>query len=177
MKINLNDIISVVEGDITSNWEVDAIVNSADSTLLGVGGIDGVIHRAAGLGMNQECLLYTGCEVGDARITNGYKLPCKKVLHTVPQVYKNLKESSKVLEKCYMSEMQLARRMEIRSIAFPAIGTGTYHYPKDYAAKIAITTVVSCVKSNPDYFTKIVFVCYDKETKLIYDKLVKKLVV
>ena len=177
MKINLNEIISVAEGSIVDDWGVDAIVNSADSTLLGGGGIDGVIHRASGLGMNQECLLYTGCEPGDARITNGYKLPCKKVLHTVPVVYKNQKESTKILEKCYMSVMALARRMEIKSIAFPAIGTGTYHYPKDYAAKIAISTVVACVKSNPEYFTKIVFVCYDKETKLIYDKLVKKLVV
>ncbi len=175
MKLSMTELISIEKGDIVSDWGVDAIVNSAPKTLLGGGGIDTRIFKAAGLGMNQECLLYTGCEEGDCRITNGYKLPCKKVFHTVPELYKGSK-SIKVLESCYKSVMALARRMEVRSIAFPALGTGSYHYPKEPAAKTAITTVMQCIKENPDYFTKIVFVCYDDETKEIYDKLAKKII-
>ena len=175
MKLTMAELISIEKGDIISDWGVDAIVNSAPKTLLGGGGIDSKIFKAAGLGMNQECLLYTGCEVGDCRITNGYKLPCKKVFHTVPELYSGSK-SIKVLESCYKSVMNLARRMEVRSIAFPAIGTGSYHYPKEPAAKTAITTVMNCLKEYPDYFTKIVFVCYDDETKAIYDKLAKKII-
>lgn len=175
MKQDMNEIISIVKGDIVSDWQVDAIVNSAPKTLLGGGGIDTKIFKAAGLGMNQECLLYTGCEEGDCRITNGYKLPVKKVFHAVPELYKGSK-SMKVLESCYKSVMALARRMEVRSIAFPALGTGSYHYPKEPAAKVALTTVMQCVKEQGDYFTKIVFVCYDDEMKMIYDKLAKKIV-
>lgn len=176
MRLKMNEIISIEKGDIVSDWHVDAIVNSAPKTLLGGGGIDSKIFKAAGLGMNQECLLYTGCDVGDCRITNGYKLPCKRVFHTVPEEYKNSK-SLKVLESCYKSVMDLARRMEVKSIAFPAIGTGSYHFPKEPAAKIAITTVMACLKENPDWFTKIIFVCYDDEQKMIYDKLAKKLII
>lgn len=175
MKQDMNQIITIVKGDIISDWQVDAIVNSAPKTLLGGGGICSTIFKAAGYGMNQQCLLYTGCEEGDCRITNGYKLPCKNVFHAVPEPYKGTK-SIKVLESCYKSVMNLARRMEVRSIAFPALGTGTYHYPKEPAAKTALTTVLECIKANPDYFTKIVFVCYDDETKDIYDKLAKKII-
>ena len=176
MKLKINEIISIEKGDIVSDWKVDAIVNSAPKPLLGGGGIDSKIFKAAGLGMNQECLLYTGCEPGDCRITNGYKLPCKRVFHAVPEEYKNSK-SLKVLESCYKSVMELARRMEVKSIAFPALGTGSYHFPKEPAAKIAITTVMACLKKYPDWFTRIVFVCYDDEQKMIYDKLAKKLIV
>ncbi len=175
MRQQATEIISIEKGNIVDNWNVDAIVNSAPKTLLGGGGIDTVIFKTAGLGMNQECLLYTGCEVGDCRITNGYKLPCKKVFHTVPEEYRGSK-SIKVLESCYKSVMNLAKRMEVRSIAFPAIGTGSYHYPKEAAAKTAITAVMQGLKDYPDYFTKIIFVCYDDETKDIYEKLAKKII-
>ena len=175
MKQSLNEIISIEKGDIISNWGVDAIVNSSSKTLLSGGGISSKIFQAAGYGMNQQCLLYTGCEEGDCRITGGYKLPCKNVFHAVPEEYKGSK-SIKVLENCYKSVMNLARRMEVHSIAFPALGTGSYKYPKEAAAKTALTTVVECIKSNPDWFTKIVFVCYDNEMKLIYDKLAKKII-
>lgn len=174
MKLDFNELIKIEKGNIIDNWHVDAIVNSAPKTLLGGGGIDGQIFKAAGLGMNQECLLYTGCEVGDARITNGYKLPCRKVLHTVLEEYKGLK-SFKILEKCYRSVFELARRMEIKSIAFPALGTGLHRYPKEEAAKIALTTIIACIKEHPECFTKVVIVCYDDEMKMIYDKLAKKL--
>jgi len=175
MKQDLNELIKIEKGDIVSNWDVDAIVNSAPKTLLGGGGIDTAIFKAAGLGMNQECLLYTGCEPGDCRITNGYKLPCKRVFHAVPEVYKNSK-SMKILESCYKSVLDLALRMDVHSIAFPALGTGSYHFPKEPAAKTAITVVMDYLKAHPDYFTKIVFVCYDDETKMIYEKLAKKII-
>ena len=174
MKVLLSDLIKIEKGNIIDNWGVDAIVNSAPKTLLGGGGIDGQIFKAAGLGMNQECLLYTGCDVGDARITNGYKLPCKRVLHTVLEEYKGYK-SLKTLEKCYRSVFALARRMEIHSIAFPALGTGLHRYPKEEAAKVALTTIMACLKEYPDYFTKIIVVCLDDQNKLVYDKLAKKL--
>lgn len=174
MKLDFKELIKIEKGNIVDDWHVTAIVNSAPKTLLGGGGIDGQIFKAAGLGMNQECLLYTGCEVGDARITNGYKLPCKKVLHTVLEEYKNSK-SLKILEQCYRSVFALARRMEIHSIAFPALGTGLHRYPKEPAAKIALTTIMSCLKEYPDFFDKIVIVCFDDEMKMIYDKLAIKL--
>jgi len=174
MKLDLYEIISIEKGNIIDDWNVGAIVNSAPKNLLGGGGIDGQIFRAAGLGMNQECLMYNGCDVGEARITNGYKLPCKKVLHTVLEEYKNTK-SYKILETCYKNVMALAKRMEITSIAFPALGTGLHRYPKEEASRIALTTIISCIKQDPGYFQKIVIVCYDDETKLIYDKLAKKL--
>ena len=174
MKLVFSDLIKIEKGNIINNWGVDAIVNSAPKTLLGGGGIDGQIFKAAGLGMNQECLLYTGCDIGDCRITNGYKLPCKRVLHTVLDEYKGQK-SYKILEQCYKSVFAMARRMEIHSIAFPALGTGLHRYPKEEASRIALTTIMACLKEYPDYFTKIIIVCYDDEMKLIYDKLAKKL--
>jgi len=175
MKQTLSEIMVIEKGDIVSDWNVDAIVNSSTKTLLGGGGICSKIFAAAGRGMNQQCLLYTGCEEGDCRITGGYKLPCKNVFHAVPTEYKNSK-SIKVLESCYKSVMNLARRMEVHSIAFPALGTGSYRYPKEAAAKTALTTVMECIKANPDWFTRIVFVCYDDEMKMIYDKLAKKII-
>ena len=162
--------VRVVEGDI-SRQSVDAIVNAANSSLLGGGGVDGAIHRAAGPELVAECRLLGGCKTGQAKATQGYRLPAKHVIHTVGPVWQdgNHKEDQ-LLASCYRSSLQLADQLGARSIAFPAISTGIYGFPKERAARIAVKEVLD----YPGQVENVLFVCFDPQTAGIYRKLLKE---
>jgi O-acetyl-ADP-ribose deacetylase (regulator of RNase III) len=159
--------IYVIQGDITKQ-EVDAIVNAANSSLLGGGGVDGAIHRAAGPGLLEECRRLGGCKTGLAKASKGYNLPAKFVIHTVGPVWRggNANEE-KLLASCYHSSLELAGELSARSVAFPAISTGRYGFPKREAAMIAVCEV----KKYSESFEKLIFVCFDVETANIYSKV------
>jgi O-acetyl-ADP-ribose deacetylase (regulator of RNase III) len=161
--------LTALKGDITK-LQVDAIVNAANSSLLGGGGVDGAIHRAAGSGLLEECRRLGGCKTGQAKATKGYNLLAKFVIHTVGPVWHGgSAREEESLASCYRNSLQLAFELEARSIAFPAISTGIYGFPKRQAAKIAVREV----RSFPKSFDKIIFVCFDEETAQIYAKLLQ----
>ena len=152
--------IEVVEGDITTQ-RVDAIVNAANTSLLGGGGVDGAIHRAAGPLLLEECQTLGGCDTGDAKITRGHHLPARHVIHTVGPVWHGGQSGEDdLLESCYRRSMQLAEENGVRSIAFPSISTGAYRFPRDRAACIAISTVAECLRGN-ESFERVLLVCFD----------------
>jgi len=159
-------------GDITKQ-KVDAIVNAANSTLLGDGGVDGAIHRAAGPKLLEECRTLKGCPTGEARITKGYNLPAKFVIHTVGPVWHggNTNEE-KLLAGCYKNSLKLAKKNRIKSIAFPAISTGVYGFPSDRAANIAVKTVKEFLEKD-DTFEKIIFICFDEKTYQYYQNSIR----
>jgi O-acetyl-ADP-ribose deacetylase (regulator of RNase III) len=162
--------IELIQGDITKQ-QTDAIVNAANNSLLGGGGVDGVIHSAAGPGLLEVCRLLGGCPTGEARITKGFKLPARFIIHTVGPVWhegKNNEES--LLASCYMNSLSLATEHKCRSVAFPNISTGIYHFPKKLAAEIAIREVKSFLEKNK-VVEKVVFVCYDEENFDLYKDL------
>ena len=150
-------------GDITKQ-KVDAIVNAANTTLLGGGGVDGAIHRVAGPKLLEECRKLKGCPTGEAKITNGYNLPAKFVIHTVGPVWNGGKYDEDILlANCYKNSFKLAKKNGIKSIAFPAISTGVYGFPSDLAANIAVKTVKEFLEKD-DTIEKIIFVCFDEKT-------------
>ncbi len=154
--------IEVIQGDITQ-LPVEAIVNAANTTLLGGGGVDGAIHRAAGPELLKECRTLDGCATGDAKITRGYRLKAKWVIHTVGPVWGGGKRGeSELLAGCYKRSLELALEHGIRSLAFPCISTGVYRFPKDKAAKIAVKTVRDFIQSHSEQFDTIVFCCFSK---------------
>ena len=163
--------IKITQGDITK-IAVDVIVNAANKTLLGGGGVDGAIHFAAGRELYDECKNLEGCNTGEAKITKGYKLPAKYVIHTVGPVYgyENGNEAN-LLADCYKNSLVIAQKYGIRSIAFPAISTGAFRYPKDEAAEIALATVGDFMKKNPDAFNEVHFVLFDEHNYNIYRNL------
>lgn len=157
-------------GDITQLY-VDAIVNAAKKSLLGGGGVDGAIHRAAGSELLEECKTLGGCETGEAKITKGYDLPAKHVIHTVGPVWHGGDENeAELLASCYINSLQLAEQQGLRSIAFPCISTGVYGYPKQQAAAIAVN-VCKMFASNAESLKEIIFSCYDDESLAIYRQL------
>jgi O-acetyl-ADP-ribose deacetylase len=159
--------IELKQGDITK-LEVDAIVNAANNSLLGGGGVDGAIHRAAGKGLLEECKKIGGCPTGEARLTSGYDLPAKYVIHTVGPVWKNgIKGEEKYLANCYRNSLQMALDNNIKSIAFPNISTGVYGFPKEFAASIALREVSSFL-SKTKKIKKVIFVAFDEENYNIY---------
>ena len=160
----------IVCNDIV-NMQVDAIVNAANKTLLGGGGVDGAIHAAAGRGLLEECRTLHGCQTGEAKITGGYDLPAKYVIHTVGPIYSGADQDAVLLANCYRSSLALAQKHNIHSIAFPAISTGAYGYPLREAAQIAINTVCGWLHENPDYGMEVIFTCYDQKTYDIYNEL------
>lgn len=161
--------IEVVHGDITK-LDVDAIVNAANSSLLGGGGVDGAIHRAAGPELLAECRTLGGCKTGDAKVTSGYNLPARHVIHTVGPVWRGgSNREHELLSSCYRRSLALANQLQLKSIAFPAISTGIYGFPRQQAAEIAVNEV----QSNVGNLERVLFVCFDSETADIYRKLLK----
>lgn len=160
--------IEVVQGDITA-LTVDAIVNAANSSLLGGGGVDGAIHRKAGPELVHECRLLGGCKTGDVKMTKGYRLPARFIIHTVGPVWQGGGAGeAELLASCYHNTLALAQLHDLKSVAFPAISTGIYGYPKAEAAKIAVTTVRAHQAHLPQL---VIFCCYDAETAGLYRQL------
>lgn len=153
--------------DITK-LNCDAIVNAANNSLLGGSGVDGAIHKAAGEGLLRECRTLNGCKTGEAKITRGYDLPAKYVIHTVGPVYSGSPEDRVLLRNCYMNSLDLAKKYDLHSIAFPTISTGAYGYPKEEAAKIAVTSVRKWVNENDDYHIDVTYCCFDVQMYDIY---------
>ncbi len=161
------DRIELYQGDITL-LEVDVIVNAANTSLLGGGGVDGAIHKAAGPGLLEECKTLGGCAVGEAKVTSAYNLPCKFVIHTVGPVWKGGNDNEAVLlESCYRNSLRIAANMKLRQIAIPNISTGVYGFPKDKAAEIAIAAARGFLENNEE-IEKIVFSVFDAENFEIY---------
>ncbi len=168
--------IEIIRGDIT-RLNVDAIVNAANRSLLGGGGVDGAIHRAAGPQLLEACELLNGCNTGDAKITPGFRLPSKYVIHTVGPVWKDGKFHEKeLLASCYRQSLRIAYQNNIKNIAFPNISTGVYGFPKQEAASIAIETVQNFLSDHPE-IDKVIFCCFDDENFSIYNRLISNNIV
>lgn len=167
--------LTVVKGDITK-MNVDAIVNAANHSLLGGGGVDGAIHRAAGRELYEECKTLGGCNTGDAKITKGYKLPAKYVIHTVGPIYgREGGNEADLLANCYKNSLTLAVAHNVRTIAFPSISTGAYGYPIEMASKIAVTTVKNFLDEKKGYVEKVYFVTFSDTDFKIYQNLLLSL--
>jgi len=169
-------LIKTIKGDITKITDVQAIVNAANNSLLGGGGVDGAIHRAAGPELLVECRTLHGCDTGEAKITKAYNLPCDDVIHTVGPIWNGGRNrEEELLANCYFNSMKLAMDNGIRSIAFPSISTGAYGFPVELAAKIAVHTVNRFLQDNPDSFDLVEWVLFDTQTESVYEAKVDKL--
>ena len=165
--------ICVEIGDITKQ-KVDCIVNAANKSLLGGGGVDGAIHRAAGSGLLEECRTLNGCATGEAKLTKGYHLPAAYVIHTVGPIYSGRAEDEILLYNCYYNSLELAKKNGIHSIAFPAISTGAYGYPMQEAAKVAIRAVSGWLQEHSGYEMKVIMSCFDRKAYDIYVREMEK---
>lgn len=170
MKVTINEsTLELVEGDITAQ-DTEAIVNAANTSLLGGGGVDGAIHRAAGPQLLEECRTLGGCPAGEARITKGYRLRAKHVIHTVGPVYRGGRQGeASLLASAYRSSLELAFQHGIRSVAFPSISTGAYGYPIDQAARIALRTAVDYLSEHPE-IEMVRFVLFGQQAYNVYER-------
>lgn len=167
----MSDKIQVVLGDITT-LRVDAIVNAANTSLLGGGGVDGAIHAAAGPQLLEECKTLGGCATGDARITAGHNLPAKFVIHAVGPVWQGgMRNEEQLLKSVYIRCLELAVDKAVRTIAFPAISTGGYRFPSEPAARIACKSAKDFITRNPTALDQIIFCCFDQKTFEIYQQV------
>ncbi|MDY5564603.1 MAG: O-acetyl-ADP-ribose deacetylase [Candidatus Limivicinus sp.] len=166
--------IQIIQGDITKQ-AVDAIVNAANCSLLGGGGVDGAIHRAAGPELLAECRTLNGCATGQAKITKGYRLPAKYVIHTPGPVWHGgSRGEAELLASCYRSCLTLAREHGCKTVDFPSISTGVYHFPLEQAAEIAISTIAEFLETAPE-LQQVRMVCFDARTKAHYDRALARL--
>ena len=173
MTLNQTKNLEAIAGDITK-VEVDAIVNAANKSLLGGGGVDGAIHRAAGPELLKACRKLNGCETGEAKITKGYNLPAKYVIHTVGPVYRGSSEDKTLLANCYRNSLSLAVENNLTTIAFPAISCGVYGYPMDKASKIAVTTAADFLKQF-EKFLKVLFVLFSESDLAVYNESLRSI--
>ena len=170
----MNEKIMTILGDITKQ-NVDAIVNAANTSLLGGGGVAGAIHRAAGPELLEECRTLKGCRTGEAKITKGYKLPAKYVIHTPGPVWHGgSKNEPQLLASCYRSCLTLAVENGCKTVDFPSISTGVYHFPLEKASVIAINTIADFLKQHPE-IEQVRMVCFDEKTKLHKDRAIAAL--
>lgn len=166
--------IKVVKADITK-MKVDVIVNAANASLLGGGGVDGAIHRAAGRELLEECHSLHGCHTGEAKMTKGYRLPAKYVIHTVGPIWQGgTAGEQQLLEACYKNSLQIAIKEKFQSIAFPAISTGVYGYPKEEAANIAVNTIFSAAEGRVAEDFEVWLVAFDAETEQLYRQAIAR---
>lgn len=170
MKINGTELTTIL-GDITKVQGMDAIVNAANSSLLGGGGVDGAIHRAAGKELLAECRLLHGCKTGQAKVTKGYNLPCSFVIHTVGPVWNGgMKKEEELLASCYRNSLTAAVKNGIRKIAFPSVSTGIYHFPVELAAETAVKEAIRFLNLQAGSLDMILWVLFDEKTKAAYDE-------
>lgn len=169
-------IIDCTRGDITRVNDVSAIVNAANNSLLGGGGVDGAIHRAAGPQLLQECRALNGCPTGEAKLTKAYNLPCRYVIHTVGPIWHGGGNGeAQLLALCYLNSLEVAVANGIRSVAFPSISTGAYAFPVDMAAEIAVGMVYDFVQEHPGALDRVTWVLFDLATQVAYESAINNL--
>ena len=174
MQVQINQTrLELVQGDITQQ-DTDAIVNAANNSLLGGGGVDGAIHRAAGPELLAECRMLGGCETGNAKITRGYRLKARHVIHTVGPVYRGSPRDAELLASCYRRSLEIASAQHLKSVAFPSISTGAYGYPVNEAAPVALQAAIDYLKSHTE-IELVRFVLFDRRTLEAYRQALDQL--